>query len=253
MRKRRLVWLPIILFQALAFCSSTSAMTYEYRSNIIIAIDLSNSYFTDERRKPKGPIAKNFLKLAKALTSNKNGLEKPLLMQVIPINSQSQGGDTICEWTLKRRRIIRKDPDCTAGNNCSTNPKDFQKALDICATNDVLSQRVDTATDIQGALSLASQLATSQTDESGQRFLVIFSDMAEYRLHNMPVTIAKLSGFHIFVVCSKDLQSDQGRVNFCMDQKNRWTSKFKELGAESVKFVVETGHWEHEAVRFLYQ
>merc|ERR1712167_496708 len=101
-----------------------------------------------------------------------------------------------------------------------------------------MKQEAKNRTDIQGAISLAYQLGESQTEN--QKYIVIFSDMFEYRHEELPVTKADLTDYKILVVCSSFLNEENKKnVNFCMNTQSKWASTFKKMGASEVLYTIE--------------
>ena len=86
-----------------------------------------------------------------------------------------------------------------------------------------------------------------QTDKT--KYIVIFSDMFEFRDKRIPVTKANLKNFHVLVVCGGLINSEQNTANFCMNTQDTWKSEFKKLGAESVTFTIETGNWHQKTAK----
>ena len=80
---------------------------------------------------------------------------------------------------------------------------------------EIKKNKEDNATDISGALALASQIGRSQTD--GSKYLVIFSDMFEYRYKELPVSKIDLTDFNILVVCGGFFNNEQDSTKLCMN------------------------------------
>ena len=215
----------------------------EIESNVIILMDFSNSYFVEERR---SAIKRNIKKIAKAIASKKSGPEKPTLVQVLGIHDASQTSGQICpSYTILRKKLISKK-DKEEDVYASPKAKQFKTYMTTACLNDIMSQKARNATDIQGAISLAYQLGESQTDN--QKYIVIFSDMFEYRHEDLPVTKADLTDYKILVVCSSNLnQENKNNINFCMNTETQWASTFKKMGASEVLYTIETGDWDKKA------
>lgn len=219
----------------------------EIKSNVITLFDFSNSYFMPERDKV---VKNNLSKLSNAMSSKKNGPDQPILFQVIPIDSRSQQGEIICEYALVKRGLMGKGKklcETFDHSNCSTKRKVFKKYVNKVCSKFIIDTKAAKATDISGAISLASQLGNSQTDET--KYIVIFSDMFEFRDKRIPVTKANLKNFHVLVVCGGLINSEQNTANFCMNTQDTWKSEFKKLGAESVTFTIETGNWHQKTAK----
>jgi len=214
------------------------AVADDYGSNVIVATDFSNSYYFEDRFEV---ITENFGKLSKAMTSRAAGLRHPTLFQVIPIDELSQAKRPICEFTIQERKLISREDPCEGERRCSDDPRDGKQYIaDICSKA-VIAEGEGGATDIEGALSLAGQLAASQRAED--KYLFIFSDMEEYRSEDVQSTPPDLTGFNVMVVCSAAL----GGEGFCMSQSKFWSEKLKSFGASSVQFVIESSKWNRVA------
>ena len=67
--------------------------------------------------------------------------------------------------------------------------------------------------------------------------------MFEYRNKELPVSKIDLSGFHVLVVCGGDFNKEQNTIKLCMDDQERWRSRFESLGAKSVTYTIEKAQW----------
>lgn len=230
---------PVIHFARLLAAIFVSAGVAEsaaddYVSNVIVATDFSSSYYTPETF-PN--IENNYRELSRAMTARTSGLRGPTLFQVIPIDELSQAKRPLCEFTLQERALIRKDEECEQRRDCSDNPRDLKNYIEKICSKTVIDRGEGGATDIEGALSLAGQLASSQ--KADNRYLIIFSDMEEYRQESVISTPPDLSGFQVLVVCGGLFETS----GFCMSKEAAWSSKLKEYGATSVEFVIESSRW----------
>ena len=213
---------------------AASVAADDYVSNVIVATDFSKSYYTPETF-PN--IEKNYRELSKSMTARTSGLRGPTLFQVIPIDELSQAKRPLCEFTLQERALIRKDEECEQRRDCSDSPRDLKNYIEKICSKTVIDRGEGEATDIEGALSLAGQLASSQ--KADNRYLIIFSDMEEYRHESVISTPPDLSGFKVLVVCGGLFETS----GFCMSKESAWSSKLKEYGAASVEFVIESSRW----------
>jgi len=239
----------IFLIILLCFISYP-ALTNGIRSNVIILVDLSGSYFTAERY---DVIEKNLRTIAKAIGSKKNGPDKPSLIQAMPIMTISQTqSDPLCEFTLIGKKLIKKrsaDAECEDFGTLQCGKKkgfsSYMKKIcpkKIHAFYNEKLKKVRQATDIDGAISLAVQLASGQIDD--EKYLIIMSDMEQYRTEEIPTTPYKLNGFHVLVICSSALTGETGiESNFCMSDPGKFKKKLKDKGAESVRYVIESAQW----------
>jgi hypothetical protein len=234
------------------FVSSQSTNALDLKSNVIILMDFSNSYFTKSRLKKTIP--SNFKKIAEVIGSKKNGPKRPSLVQVFPINDKSQEGQPVCEFLLLRKKLIgggNKKKKCEPFKEslCSSKVKYFKNYINKQCVALIKKVPEFNATDISGALSLAASVSESQTDKS--KYMVIFSDMFEYRDDKIPVTKINLKGFHVFVVCGGEVNEEDksGAKEFCQDSEVTWKPLLKKMGAKSVKYVLETGNWNLKAAR----
>jgi len=239
--KRYCLWfLGFFIFGLMHVPIETKALSL--KSNVIVLMDFSNSYFTPERIKVAIP--DNFRKLSEAIGSKNDGPDKPALIQLLPITGISQSGRAICEYVLLRKKLFGgKKKSCGSFDDtmCSANVSYFKDFMEGQCSKKVLLTREAKATDISGALSLASQIGQSQG--AGDKFLVIFSDMFEYRNPKLPVGKIRLDGFHVLVVCGAEYNSEADTLKLCQGTEALWGSKFKTLGASSVTYTLETGNW----------
>lgn len=239
--------LNFVLFNLFLFSFINIGYSKEIKSNVITLFDFSNSYFMPDRAKV---VKKNLSKLSSAIASKKNGPDQPILFQVIPIDSRSQQGEIICEYALVKRGLMGKGKklcETFDHGNCSTKRNIFKKYVNKVCSEFVVKTKAAKATDISGAISLASQLGNSQTDET--KYIVIFSDMFEFRDKRIPVTQADLNNFHILVVCGGLINAEKNTADFCMNTQNTWKKEFVKLGAESVTFTIETGNWHQKTAK----
>ena len=242
-------FLNFILINLFILSFTSISHSKEIKSNVITLFDFSNSYFMPERDKV---VKKNLSKLSNAIASKKNGPDRPMLFQVIPIDSRSQQGEIICEYALVKKGLMGKGKkmcETFDHGNCSIKPKIFKKYVNKVCSKFIIDTKVSGATDISGAISLASQLGNSQTDET--KYIVIFSDMFEFRDKKIPVTQADLKNFHVLVVCGGLINREKNiaAADFCMNTQNKWKNEFKNLGAESVTFTIETGNWHKKTAK----
>ena len=230
----------IILIVVLTVTSGV-AFPSGYESNVIVSSDFSGSYFAEERFER---IRGNYEKLARILTDPINGPKTPLLFQVTKIDERSQAKSKICEYKLKQRPSILIGPrPCEGEKNCSTNPRNFSTYVNDICMKTILGQDIGPETDIEGALSLAGQMAHG--NRAKKNYLFLFSDMYEFSSNTIENSPINLDGVKIFVLCG-GLQIDK----FCMNQSLSWKRRLKEFGAESSEFVTEESEWSGAAREF---
>jgi len=144
-----------------------------------------------------------------------------------------------------KKKLIggRNKDDCGAIDEafCSVKTRDFLEYMNTECSLLINKQKEYHLTDISGALSKASQIMRSQTE--GRKYLVIFSDMFEYRFDELPVTKIKLEGVNVLVVCAGGFNKENNTDKICMSGEEGWTSKLTKLGAKSVSYTVEGGSW----------
>lgn len=237
MQKRINLFLTAVLF---CFMSSASYAN-ELKSNVFLLVDFSNSYFTPERIESR--IQRNIEQFSSAVSSKRDGPKRPTLIQVLPINALSEVSAPICEYKLLRKRLLGGKKKCGAFPDafCSTDLSELQEYLDDECSEIVLSTPVEYATDISGALALTSQLIDSQ--EANDSYIVIFSDMFEYRLENLPLSKIDLKGAKVLVVCGGGFNEETDVIKLCSGTEDIWRSKLTELGASSVEYTIETSRW----------
>ena len=236
-----------VLLNLIIITFTNMSFAKEIKSNVITLFDFSNSYFMPERNKV---VKKNLSKLATAMTSRKDGPQQPILFQVIPIDERSQQGEIICEYALVKRGLMGKGKkmcETFDHGNCSTKRKLLKKYTNNVCYKFIKDTKPALRTDISGAISLASQLGNSQTDET--KYVIIFSDMFEFRDTRIPVTKANLKNFHILIICGGLINAEKNTSKFCMNTQSNWKNEFKKLGAESVTFAIETGNWHQKTAK----
>ena len=231
-----------LIVTAILLCllSSTSHAN-ELKSNVFLLVDFSNSYFRPER--VESQIQRNIEQFSSTVSSKRDGPKKPALIQVLPINAISEASAPICEYKLLRRRLLGGKKKCGAFPDafCSTKLSELKEYLDEECSEIVLSTPVEYATDISGALALTSQLIDSQgADDS---YVVIFSDMFEYRLENLPLSKIDLKGAKVRVVCGGGFNEETDVIKLCSGTEDIWRSKLAELGASSIEYTIETSRW----------
>ena len=217
----------------LALLGSPSSLAEEPENTVIIAVDFSTSYFNEDSFKQ---IQKNFQKLARVIQSPV--LTHPTIFQVIQIGNMSQGQRPVCEYELQRKSLISRRDPCDGAKDCSVNPEDAGNYFKSVCSKTVLEKDSAVATDIEGALSLAGQLADSQ--QAINNYLFILSDMKEYRFTKEEITAPDLKDFKVMVICASEARES----SYCMSEERTWSTRLKKLGAASTKFVVETSRWE---------
>ncbi|WP_415390283.1 hypothetical protein [Porticoccus sp. Uisw_050_02] len=232
----------IVVFFIGIFSFVSSGLARDLESNVIVLMDFSNSYFTPDRVKKEIP--RNINTLAGLIASKADGPKKPSLIQVLPIHSKSETSGAVCEFRIQRKKLVgRKDKDCGAVDEdfCSDSIEEFESYLKEDCVERIVKNKVDDQTDISGALALASQLGLSQTDKA--KYLVIFSDMMEYRTADNPFSKIDLSGFNILVVCGGFINNEDNTPKLCMNEQEDWRARFEGLGAQKVYYVNERGRW----------
>jgi len=242
MNLKRFYLTLLSVFVVIASQVPTESKALNLKSNVIVLMDFSNSYFTPDRIKLAIP--DNFRKLSEAIGSKNDGPDKPALVQLLPITGVSQNGRAMCEFVLLRKKLFGGKKNACGSFDpamCSEKVSYFKDFMQGQCSKKVLRTREATATDISGALSVASQIGQSQGD--GDKFLVIFSDMFEYRDQRLPVGKINLGGFHILVVCGAEYNSEADTLKLCQGTEAVWANKFKSLGAASVTYTLETGNW----------
>ena len=221
---------------------TTHAHALKLKSNVIVLMDFSNSYFTPERK--DSAIPRNIRMLASLIADKNYGPKKPTLVQILPITDLSEQGRPVCEFVLHRKKLLgNKKPKCGPFDQsfCSADPEQFMTYMTEECSITVQRFKESNSTDISGALSLAGQLGQSQARKG--RFLVIFSDMFEYRDPQIPISKVDLNGFDVLVVCGADLNNEADSLKFCRGTEKEWGAQLRSLGAGSVTYVLETGNW----------
>lgn len=238
--KRTTYFIGVLLLSCLFWVSHAQAL--KLKSNVIILMDFSNSYFTPDRK--DFAIPRNIRMLASLIADKNEGPKKPTLVQILPITDLSEQGRPVCEFVLHRKKLLgNKKPKCGPfdQNFCSADPDQFMTYMTEECSISVQRFKESNSTDISGALSLAGQLGQSQARKG--HYLVIFSDMFEYRDPQIPVSKVDLDGFDVLVVCGADLNNEAEALKFCRGTEKEWASQLKSLGADSVTYVLETGNW----------
>ena len=221
--------LPLLLVLGLPL----SSVADEPENTVIIALDLSSSYFNEDRFKQ---IRRNFQKLATIVQSP--ALKHPTIFQVIQIGDMSQGQGLVCEYELQPKSLVSRRDRCRGAKDCSVNPRDAGIYFKSICSKTVIDHEPAEATDIEGALSLAGQLADSQ--QAYNNYLFIMSDMFEYQGSTDQITTPNLKDFKVIVVCASEARDS----SYCMSQEKSWSARLEKLGVVSTNFVVETSRWE---------
>tara|TARA_B100001027_G_C16260325_1_gene329071 strand:- start:605 stop:1327 length:723 start_codon:yes stop_codon:yes gene_type:complete len=144
----------------------------ELRSNILVLVDLSTSYFNPEFMKrldtTLGYVNKTILTGVTYLPLN-------MMIQFLPIKEQSIISDTICEVEFAKRNLAGRQ----LGSGISKK-KELKLFLDDCKKL-ILEQKEGKATDITGAIRKAVLIANSQLPQGEPRIVIILSDFEEDR------------------------------------------------------------------------
>ena len=210
-------------------------------SQVILLMDFSTSYFEKPRM---NKLQKNFEYFGKLLISEDANSEAPIIVDVRPIGVDSAQGDSLCTFTVARKGSIKKNIGCDGSKTgpLSTSKKEAIKdCFARTCFNKIASKSASKATDISGALYTASKIRLGDP----KPYLVIFSDMDEYR-GDLPLGNINLEGFKVLIVCSNQRTGNDG--NLCQDvAPGFWLPKFAEMGvdAREIKIVNEgvTNGW----------
>ena len=169
------------------------------------------------------------------------------------VNLNALSGDSTCV-SSGQQRAEEQPGDCGGlpKENCSSKKSKFEDYMETFCKKVAFEMPVSKATDISGAVSLASQMGASQTENT--KYLIFFSDMFEYRDSTIPVTAANLQNFKVLVVCSSEIySSSSGDSEFCMNTESKWKQEFSKLGAKEVLFVLETGDWHRKLTKGFFK
>ena len=226
----------------IALSVSTNAFARDLESNVIVLFDFSNSYYTPERAKSEIP--NNLKKLSTALGSKRNGPKAPAIIQVLPINETSEIERPICEYKLLRKKLLggrKKDCGDFDDGFCSAKTRDLKDYIRDDCTEIITSSPAENATDISGALALTSQLIAGQSADDA--YVIIFSDMFEFRNKDLPVSKINLEGAKVLVVCGGFFNQETDTMKLCYGTQDQWRSRLKKVGASSVLFTTENVRW----------
>lgn len=218
------------------------AFARDLESNVIVLFDFSNSYFTPERA--QSDILNNVKQLANAVGSKRDGPRAPALFQVLPISEKSEIERPICEYKLLRKKLLGgKRNDCGNFDDamCSSKTSEIKEYIKDECSELITSTPSTNATDISGALALTSQLISGQAADDA--YIIIFSDMFEYRVKDLPVSKINLSGANVLVVCGGFFNNETDSTKLCFGTQDEWTSRLKKVGASSVTFTTENVRW----------
>ena len=233
-----------ILVSALLFLvvGSSTTIARDLESNVIVLFDFSNSYFTPERINSEIP--DNLKKLANAVGSKRNGPKAPSIIQVLPINETSEIERPICEYKLLRKKLLggrKKNCGDFDDEFCSAKTRELKEYIKEDCTELITSRPAENATDISGALALTSQLISGQAADDA--FIIIFSDMFEYRNKELPVSKINLEGAKVLVVCGGFFNQETDTMKLCFGTEEQWRTHLKKVGASSVVFTTENVRW----------
>ena len=235
-----------LALMVLIFSPPTFSKEKDLKSYVILLVDFSNSYFTEGR---KEVLRENFAVLTGAIVSKRKGPKRPVMMTVLPINDSSEASKKLCEFTILKKGLIKKPKE---SKNRKIDPDYFETYMNSLCINGILKEPVVGWTDIKGAVSLAGQFGDTQP--KAQKYLVIFSDMFEFRDQRIPVTDSNLNQFKVLVVCSKELNMEKtGKTFLCMGEQHKWRAVFTKLGASEVVFVREGSDWGSEITKGLFR
>ena len=106
------------------------------------------------------------------------------------------------------------------------------------------------ATDISGALALTSQLISGQAADDA--YIIIFSDMFEFRVKDLPVSKINLNGAKVLVVCGGFFNNETDSMKLCFGTQDEWRSRLKSVGASSVTFTTENVRWNEGIAKDLF-
>ena len=128
-----------------------------------------------------------------------------------------------------RRDILGKPPKCGSFNEafCSDKPEYFKTYMTEECSRIIANSEAWNRTDITGALSLAGQLGQSQTRKRKNRYLIIFSDMFEYRDPEIPVSKVDLAGFDVLVICGATINAEKDVLQLCSKTEEDWSPQLK--------------------------
>lgn len=144
----------------------------ELRSNILVLVDLSTSYFNPEFMKR---LDTTLGYVNKTILSGVTYLPLNMMIQFLPIKEQSIISDTICEVEFAKRNLAGRQ----LGSGISKK-KELKLFLDDCKKL-ILEQKEGKATDITGAIRKAVLIANSQLPQGEPRIVIILSDFEEDR------------------------------------------------------------------------
>ena len=237
------------LFFAVNLANPANARDLE--SNVVVLFDFSNSYYTPERAKSEIP--NNVKKLANALGSKRNGPKTPALIQVLPINEKSEIERPICEYKLLRKKLLGgKKNNCGDFDEayCSAKTKELKEYIKDECSDLITAMPAKNATDISGALALTSQIISGQAADDA--YIIIFSDMFEFRVKDLPVSKINLNGAKVLVVCGGFFNNETDSMKLCFGTQDEWRSRLKSVGASSVTFTTENVRWNEGIAKDLF-
>lgn len=239
MFKKTSLFLSILLFATL---SAGPAMSDDLESNVIALFDFSNSYFTADRLKKDIP--NNMRQFASAVGDKKNGPKAPAVIQVLPINDRSEVSRPICEYKLLRKKLLggkKKKCGDFEEEYCSAKTSELKEYIRDECSQIIASEPGVNATDISGALALTSQLIDGQ--RADDFYVMIFSDMFEFRHKELPVSKIDLQGAKVLVICGGFYNNETDVMKLCYGTQDEWRTSLEKLGASSVEFTTENVRW----------
>ena len=147
----------------------------ELRSNILVLVDLSTSYFNPEFMKR---LDRTLGYVNKTILTGVTYLPLNMMIQFLPIKEQSIISDTICDVEFAKRNLAGKK--LASDENSISKKKELKLFLDDCKKL-ILKQKEGKATDITGAIRKAVLIANSQLPQGEPRIVIILSDFEEDR------------------------------------------------------------------------
>lgn len=242
----------LFLFTFLFINFFSNVKSQEILSNTLILVDFSDSYFKlDDKNREiqfKKAVDETFSLIKKSI----NFVPKNSLIQVLPINNLSLESPILCEIELAETNLIGEP----IGGRGIADEEELEIRLNLCKKV-IFKQKMDTVTDITGALRKAVYLSDSQAMSDDYRTIIIISDYDEFRGKN---TIFEgeeklnLSNFKFLLVYASKYKKKANKTIYIDPKQSaeKFSEKLKSWGAKKVFIELESSRFSDKMLRKIF-
>ena len=234
--------LVFFIFIFVSIFSNTKSQ--EILSNTLVLVDFSDSYFKPHDKNRKNKFEKAIDETFRLIKNSFEYVPKNSLIQVLPINNLSMESPILCEIELAETNLIGE----AIGDRGIVDEEELDIRLNLCKKI-ILKQKVDTVTDITGALRKAVYLSDSQAMSDDYRTVIIISDYDEFRGKDLIFEGEErlnLSNYKFLLVHSLEYKKKIDNKNVKIDPKKyakKFSEKLKSMGAKKVFIVTESSRF----------